>query len=60
MGTKWKRVIDKIVEWLGWQWAYAKIDKKNIALMKQTAHIFKEDMEDYNLAMFTHVMDFFK
>jgi hypothetical protein len=37
-----------------------KIDKKNIALMKHTAHIFKEDMEDYNLAMFTHAMDFFK
>jgi hypothetical protein len=28
--------------------------------MKHTAHIFKEDMEDYNLAMFTHAMDFFK
>ncbi len=28
--------------------------------MKQTAHISKEDMEDYNLVMFTHAMDFFK
>jgi hypothetical protein len=37
-----------------------KIDKKSITLMKQTAHISKEDMEDYNLVMFTHAMDFFK
>jgi hypothetical protein len=28
--------------------------------MKQIAHISKENMEDYNLAMFTHAMDFFK
>jgi hypothetical protein len=31
-----------------------------MALMKQTTHISKEDMEDKNLAMFTHAMDFFK
>jgi len=59
-GTKWKRVIDKIVEWLAWQWAYAKIDKESITLMKQTAHISKEDMEDYNMVIFTPAMDFFK
>jgi hypothetical protein len=28
--------------------------------MKQTAHISKEDMKYYNLAMFTHAMNFFK
>jgi len=28
--------------------------------MKQSVNIFKDDMEDDNLAMFTHVMDFFK
>jgi hypothetical protein len=28
--------------------------------MKQTMNISKDDMEDYNLAMFTHAMDFFK
>ncbi len=38
-------------------WANAKIDKNNIALMKQTTHISKED---YKLAMFTHAMDFLK
>jgi len=28
--------------------------------MKQNVNISKDDMEDYNLAMFTHSMDFFK
>ncbi len=28
--------------------------------MKQTIHISKEDMEDYNVVMFTHAMDFLK
>ncbi len=37
-----------------------KIDKENLALLKQNVHISKEDMEDYNLVMFTHAMDFFK
>jgi len=59
-GIKWKSVIDKIVEWLAWQWANAKINDESIALMKHTTHISKEDMEDYNLAMFTHAMDFFQ
>jgi hypothetical protein len=45
---------------LAWRWVNAKIDKKSIALMKHIAHVFKEDMEDYNLSMFTHAMDFFK
>jgi lipopolysaccharide biosynthesis regulator YciM len=31
---EWKKVIDKIVEWLAWRWANAKIDKESIALMK--------------------------
>jgi hypothetical protein len=59
-GTKWKRVIDKIDEWEAWQWANVKINKENFALLKHTIHISKEDMEDYNLAMFTHAVDFFK
>jgi hypothetical protein len=59
-GTKWKRVINKTNESAAWQWANAKIDKKNLALLKQIVHISKEDIEDYNLAMFTHAMDFFK
>jgi hypothetical protein len=37
-----------------------KINKKYIALMKEIAHISKEDMEDYNLKMFTHAMYFLK
>jgi hypothetical protein len=37
-----------------------KIEKENISLLKQIVHISKENMEDYNLAMFTHAMDFFK
>jgi hypothetical protein len=28
--------------------------------MKQSVNISRDDMEDYNLAMFTHAMDFFK
>jgi hypothetical protein len=34
--------------------------KKNLALLKQNVNISKEDMEDYNWAMFTHTMDFLK
>jgi len=45
---------------MGGQWANAKIDKKTLALLKHIVHISKENMEDYNLAMFTHAMDFFK
>jgi hypothetical protein len=36
------------------------MDKESLSIMKQTVNISKDDMEDYNLAMFTHVMDFFK
>jgi hypothetical protein len=42
------------------RWANANIDKENLALLKQTIHISKEDMEDYNLVMFTHAIYFFK
>jgi hypothetical protein len=28
--------------------------------MRQNVNISKDDMEDYNLVMFTHAMDFFK
>jgi hypothetical protein len=59
-GTKWKRVIDKITEWATWLWANAKIDRQSLSLLKHTIHISKEDMEDYNLAMFTHAMEIFK
>ncbi len=38
----------------------AKIDKKNLTMLKQTINIMKEDMEDYHWAMFTHAMDFFQ
>ncbi len=34
--------------------------QKNLALLKQTINISKEDMEGYNWTMFTHSMDFFK
>ncbi len=37
-----------------------KIDKEIFALLKHIIHISKGDMEDYNLAMFTYAMDFFK
>ncbi len=41
------------------QWANAKIYEENIALLKQIK-ISKEDMENCNWVMFTHVMDLFK
>jgi hypothetical protein len=34
--------------------------QRNISILKQIVNISKEDMEDYNLAMFTHAMDFLK
>ncbi len=37
-----------------------KIDKKILALFKEIVNILKEYMEDYHLAMFTHVMDLFQ
>ncbi len=33
---------------------------QSLFIMRQTMNISKDDMEDYNLAMFTHVVDFFK
>jgi hypothetical protein len=59
-GTKWKKVINKIVEWAAWQLANVKMDKENLFIMRQSVNISKDDMEDYNLAMFPHAMDFFK
>jgi hypothetical protein len=59
-GIEWKGVIDKTMEWVAWQWANVKIDKESLSIMKQSVNISKDDMEDYNLAMFTHAMDFFK
>jgi hypothetical protein len=58
--TKWKKVIDKIDEWATWGWVNTKIDKENLSLLKHIIHISKEDTEDYNLAVFTHAMEFFK
>jgi len=59
-GVEWKRVIDKTNEWVAWRWANVKIDKEILTLFKQTIHISKKNMEDHNLAMFTHAKDFFK
>jgi hypothetical protein len=59
-GIEWKKVIDKTVEWVAWRWVNAKMDKKSLSIMKQNVNISKDDMEDYNLAMFTHAMEFFK
>jgi hypothetical protein len=59
-GSKWKPQIDKTIEWVAWQWANAKIDKESLTLFKQIIKIWKEDMEDYHWAMFTHAMDFFQ
>ncbi len=33
-GIEWKRAIDKIDEWVMWQWENMKIDKENLALLK--------------------------
>ncbi len=54
---EWKKVIDKIDEWAAWQGANAKIDKISLSILKNFINISKEDMEDYNLDMFTHVME---
>jgi hypothetical protein len=43
-----------------WQWANAKINKESLALLKHNVNISKDNMEDYNWAMFTHAMDIFK
>jgi hypothetical protein len=59
-GIEWKRQIDKTIEWVAWQWVNVKIDKESIALLKKIVNILKEYMEDYHLAMITHVMDFFQ
>jgi hypothetical protein len=59
-GIEWKRQIDKIIKWAIWRWANAKIDKENLALLKEIINILKEDMENYHWAMFTHAMDFFQ
>jgi len=37
-----------------------KLTKNNLALLKKTINILKEDMEDYHWAMFTHAMEFFQ
>jgi hypothetical protein len=47
-GINWKRKIDKTIERAAWWWAYAKIDKEILALLKEIVNISKEDMEDYH------------
>jgi hypothetical protein len=37
-----------------------RLTKKSLTLFKQIVNISKEDMENYNWAMFTHAMNFFK
>ncbi len=34
--------------------------QKNLTILKLIVNIFKEDTKDYNWAIFTHAMDFFK
>ncbi len=58
-GIEWKRAIDKTSEWVAWQWANAKINKKKSCITKTNYNILNEDMEDYHQVMFTHAMDFF-
>jgi hypothetical protein len=36
------------------------MDKESVFIMRQNVNTSKDDMEDYNLAMFTYAMDFFK
>jgi hypothetical protein len=31
-GTKWRRQIDKTIEWVAWQWVNVKINKESLAL----------------------------
>jgi hypothetical protein len=59
-GTKWKRQIDKTTKWVEWQWANVKIDKESFTLLKEIVNILKEDMQNYQWAMFTHAMEFFQ
>jgi hypothetical protein len=44
----------------GMVWVNAKMNKNSLSIMKQSVNISKDDMKDYNLAMFTHAMEFFK
>jgi hypothetical protein len=40
-GTKWKKVINKTMEWAAWWWANAKMDKESFSIMKQSVNISK-------------------
>jgi hypothetical protein len=59
-GTKWKKTVVKIDEWVVWQWVNVKMYKESFALLKQIVSIPKENMEYYHWVMFTHAMDFLK
>ncbi len=48
------------MDWAAWGWVNVKIDKESLSIVRQNVNISMDDMEDYNLAMFTHAMDFFK
>ncbi len=43
-GRKWKRVINKIVEWATWWWANLKMDKESLFIMKQSVNISKDNI----------------
>jgi hypothetical protein len=36
------------------------MDKESVFITRQSVNTSKDDMEDYNLAMFTYAMDFLK
>ncbi len=59
-GTKWKRKINKTIEWVAWWWVNAKIDKESLTLFKKTINVPKEDAEDYHCVVFTHAIKFFQ
>ncbi len=59
----WNQHMGNIMEENNWQnggMGGIVMDKENIFIMKQSVNISKDDMEEYNLVMFTHAMDFFK
>jgi hypothetical protein len=40
------------MEWAAWRWENVKMDKESLSIMRQSVNISKDDMKDYNLAMF--------
>jgi len=52
---KWKRVINKIVEWVAWWWANAKMDEESLFIMKQNVSISKDDITRRKTPFFNYV-----